>query len=94
MFGKVAATGGRILASVDYERHRGNVFIVAPSIGFGMVPLVAPTLFRSAPDFLETVLDSGILLAPVVAVALNVFFNPGELAADGHAAPLVIADHA
>ena len=28
------------------------------------------------------------------SVALNVFFNPGEAAAEGHAAPTVIADHA
>ena len=94
MFGMVAATGIRILAGVDYERHRGNVFIVAVSIGFGMIPLVAPTLFRAAPDVLRTILDSGILLASVVAVALNVFFNPGEAAAEAHAAPTVIADHA
>lgn len=94
MFGMVAATGIRILASVDYERHRGNVFVVAVSIGFGMIPLVAPTLFRSAPDVLRTVLDSGILLASVVAVALNVFFNSRELPTDGHAMPIVIADHA
>jgi NCS2 family nucleobase:cation symporter-2 len=94
MFGMVAATGIRILASVDYERERGNVFIVAISIGFGMIPLVAPTLFKSAPEMLKTMLDSGILLASITAVVLNVFFNPDQLAADSHVAPTVIADHA
>ena len=94
MFGMVAATGIRILASVDYETRRGNVFIVAVSIGFGMIPLVAPTLFKSAPDVLKTMLDSGILLASVTAVALNAFFNSGHLTEDSHATPLVIADHA
>ena len=94
MFGMVAATGIRILASVDYEKRRGNVFIVAVSIGFGMIPLVAPTLFKSAPDVLKTMLDSGILLASVTAVALNAFFNSGNLTEDSHATPLVIADHA
>ena len=59
-----------------------------------VIPLVAPTLFKAAPDVLRTMLDSGILPASVVAVALSVFFNPGELAADGHAAPMVIAGHA
>ncbi len=94
MFGMVAATGIRILATVDYEARRGNVFIVAISIGFGMIPLVAPTLFKSAPDVLKTMLDSGILLASVTAVALNAFFNPDQLADGAQAAPLVIADHA
>ena len=94
MFGMVAATGIRILASVDYERQRGNVFIVAVSIGFGMIPLVAPTLFKAAPDMLKTMLDSGILLASVASVALNVFFNPGQLAAGAHAASPALADHA
>jgi NCS2 family nucleobase:cation symporter-2 len=35
MFGMVAATGIRILASVDYATQRNNLFIVAISIGFG-----------------------------------------------------------
>ncbi len=91
MFGMVAATGIRILATVDYERNRSAVFIVAISIGFGMIPLVAPTLFKSAPDMLKTLLDSGILLASITAVALNAYFNPGDLAA-AHT-PTVVADH-
>ncbi len=94
MFGMVAATGIRILATVDYEHQRGNVFIVAISIGFGMIPLVAPTLFKSAPDMLKTMLDSGILLASITAVVLNMFFNPNAVAADAHVAPVVVADHA
>ena len=90
MFGMVAATGIRILATVDYERNRSAVFVVAISIGFGMIPLVAPTLFRSAPDMLKTLLDSGILLASITAVALNAYFNPGDLVAH---APAIVADH-
>lgn len=94
MFGMVAATGIRILAAVDYEGRRGNVFVVAISIGFGMIPLVAPTLFHAAPEMLKTVLDSGILIASVTAVALNAFFNPDQITAAAHEAPLVVADHA
>lgn len=91
---KVVETRMRMLAAVDYEGRRGNVFVVAISIGFGMIPLVAPTLFKSAPDMLKTMLDSGILLASVTAVALNAFFNSDQLAAGAHVAPLVVADHA
>ncbi len=42
MFGMVAATGVRILANVDFKTNRNNLYIVAISIGFGMIPLVAP----------------------------------------------------
>jgi NCS2 family nucleobase:cation symporter-2 len=75
MFGMVAATGIKILSGVDYNANRNNLFVVAISIGFGMIPLVAPTLFKSFPEVMKPVIDSGILLATVAAVALNAFFN-------------------
>jgi NCS2 family nucleobase:cation symporter-2 len=75
MFGMVAATGIRILASVEYKTNRNNLFIVAISIGFGMVPLVAPTFFVTLPKALEPLFNSGIVLAAVAAVLLNVYFN-------------------
>jgi uric acid transporter len=93
MFGMVAATGIRILATVDYETNRSNLFIVALSIGFGMIPLVAPNLFHTAPSMLKTMLDSGILLASIVAVALNAYFNPHQLASGAHDAPIIAAEH-
>ncbi len=92
MFGMVAATGIRILATVDYENNRSNVFIVAVSIGFGMIPVVAPTLFHAAPAMFKTMLDSGILLASIVSVSLNAFFNPQQLRSSY--VPVVVADHA
>ena len=75
MFGMVAATGVRILATVDFKGNRNNLFIVAVSIGFGMIPLVAPGFFRQLPHALQPLLESGILLAAIVSVALNLFFN-------------------
>jgi xanthine/uracil permease len=42
MFGMVAATGIRILPTVDFKNNRHNLYIVALSIGFGLIPLVAP----------------------------------------------------
>ncbi|BDU74929.1 nucleobase:cation symporter-2 family protein [Mesoterricola silvestris] len=75
MFGMVAATGIRILGGVDFQRNRNNLYIVAISIGFGMIPLVADKFFREMPRPLEPLLGSGILLASLVAVALNLFFN-------------------
>ncbi len=42
MFGMVAATGIRILSTVDYKGNRNNLYIVALAVGFGLIPLVAP----------------------------------------------------
>jgi NCS2 family nucleobase:cation symporter-2 len=75
MFGMVAATGARILTAVDFRTNTKNLFVVAVSVGFGMIPLVAPTFFRNLPHALHPLLESGILLAAIVAVLLNAFFN-------------------
>ena len=75
MFGMVAATGIRILSGVDYRTNRNNAYVVAISIGFGMIPTVAPDFFKNMPHELGPLLHSGILLSAIVAVALNVFFN-------------------
>lgn len=75
MFGMVAATGIRILTEVDYRTNRNNLYIVAIASGFGMIPLVAPRFFQALPEALGPILHSGILLAALSAVALNLFFN-------------------
>ncbi|MBV8510546.1 MAG: purine permease [Xanthobacteraceae bacterium] len=97
MFGMVAATGIRILAAVDYKTNRNNLFIVAIAIGFGMIPLVAPTFFANLPKPLEPLLNSGIVLAAIAAVLLNAYFNGGGAPATGAsnaAAAAAAADHA
>jgi len=40
-----------------------------------MIPLVAPTFFARFPGELRPLVDSGILLAALVAVLLNALFN-------------------
>ncbi|MGJ4951911.1 nucleobase:cation symporter-2 family protein [Bradyrhizobium sp. HKCCYLS20291] len=75
MFGMVAATGARILANVDFKTNRFNLFIVAISVGFGLIPLAAPGFFHNLPRDLQPLLESGILLCAVAAVLLNAFFN-------------------
>ncbi len=82
MFGMVAATGIRILAGVDYKASRHNLYIVAISIGFGMVPLVAPRWTQQMPHALHPLLESGILLAALSAVFLNLFFNGSRAGAE------------
>jgi len=75
MFGMVAATGIRILSTVDYKNNRNNLYIVALSIGFGLIPLVAPRWTQHMAHSLHPLLESGILLTAVAAVLLNLFFN-------------------
>ncbi len=75
MFGMVAATGIRILAGVDFKSNRNNLFIVAIAVGFGMIPLVAPNFKQWLPHGIHPLIESGILLASIAAVALNAYFN-------------------
>jgi uric acid transporter len=75
MFGMVAATGIRILANVDFKTGRNNLYIVAISIGVGMIPLVAPRWSQQMAHGLHPLLESGILLTAIAAVLLNLYFN-------------------
>ncbi len=78
MFGMVAATGIRILSTVDYKGNRNNLYIVALAIAFGLIPLVAPRWTQQMSHSLHPLLDSGILLTAIAAVVLNLFFNGGK----------------
>ena len=75
MFGMVAATGIRILAGVDFKGNRFNALIVAISLGIGMVPLIAPNFKQWMPHGIHPLIESGILLASITAVLMNLFFN-------------------
>jgi uric acid transporter len=88
MFGMVAATGIRILGGVDFKNNRFNGLIVAISIGIGMIPLIAPNFKQWMPHGLHPLIESGILLASIAAVALNLYFNgaKGDTAAAVQAA--------
>jgi uric acid transporter len=74
LFGTVAASGIRTLASVDY-RGNMNLIIVAISIGMGMIPIAAPTFWENFPGWFQTIFHSGISSAAIAAVLLNLFFN-------------------
>jgi uracil-xanthine permease len=78
MFGMVAATGIRILSSVEFQANRNNLFIVAVSVTIGMIPLIAPNFKQWMPHGIHPLIDSGILLTSVSAVLLNAFFNGGK----------------
>jgi NCS2 family nucleobase:cation symporter-2 len=78
MFGMVAATGIRILANVDFKHNRHNLYIVAIAIGAGMIPVVAPRWSQQMAHSLQPLMESGILLTAIAAVALNLYFNGGQ----------------
>jgi len=92
MFGMVAATGIRILSTVDYRGNRNNLYIVALAIGFGLIPLVAPRWMQQMAHSLHPLLESGILLTAVSAVLLNLFFNGAKADVAGAIAAAKVAD--
>ena len=97
MFGMVAATGARILGAVDFRTNPYNMFVMAVSVGFGMIPLVSPNFFRNLPHELHPLLESGILLAAIASVLLNAFFNgvgTAERARGEASAAAAAAEHA
>jgi NCS2 family nucleobase:cation symporter-2 len=67
--------GARILSAVDVEGERLDLLVVALSVGFGMIPPVAPGVFKALPHALHPLLESGLLLAAIVSVALNAFLD-------------------
>lgn len=93
MFGMVAATGIRILSTVDFAKNRNNLFIVAVSLGFGMIPLVAPDFKQWMWHDLHPLIESGILLASMAAVALNAFFNGASASSEDAKAAAMVAEH-
>lgn len=74
MFGMVAATGIKILHEADISDRR-NQLLVAVSMGMGMAPVVRPELFAQLPHRMEPITHSGIAMATVSALTLNLLFN-------------------
>lgn len=88
LFGTVAASGIRNLSTVKYEGNM-NLIIVASSLAFGMIPVVQPEFYSNFPSWVETIFESGISSAAIVAVVLNIVFN--ELSAGNTTHPSVFA---
>ncbi|WP_338480142.1 nucleobase:cation symporter-2 family protein [Pseudomonas trivialis] len=74
LFGTVAASGIRTLSKVDY-RNNMNLIIVATSIGFGMIPIAAPSFYDQFPGWFATIFHSGISSSAIMAIVLNLAFN-------------------
>lgn len=74
LFGMVAANGIRTLSKVDYDGTL-NLVIVATTLGVGVLPVAMPRFWAHFPDWLATIMNSGISAASLVAVVLNLAFN-------------------
>lgn len=74
LFGTVAASGIRTLARVNYHNNM-NLVIVATSIGFGMLPIAAPSFYHDFPSWFATIFHSGISSSAIMAICLNLLFN-------------------
>lgn len=74
LFGTVAASGIRTLSQVDYSGN-ANTIVVATSLAFGMAPIVQGEIWEHFPDWWQTIFDSGITSAAIMAVLLNIIFN-------------------
>lgn len=74
LFGTVAASGIRTLATVNYKNNM-NLIVVPTSLGFGILPIAAPTFYDHFPSWFATIFHSGISSAAVMAILLNLLFN-------------------
>ncbi|MGW6740152.1 nucleobase:cation symporter-2 family protein [Streptomyces sp. NPDC055025] len=74
MFATVTAVGINTLRKVEFEG-TGNLLIVAVSIGVGMLPVVAPTIYHAFPAWVQIIGGSAITSATVAAFLLNLLFN-------------------
>lgn len=75
MFGMVAASGVRILQSVEFKKKPHNTYIFAISMGVGLIPTLSQKFFSQFPPALDPLLHSGVLLTVICAVVLNLLFN-------------------
>nr|WP_256581786.1 solute carrier family 23 protein [Pseudomonas sp. S09F 262] len=70
----VAATGIKILQEADIADRR-NQLLVAVSIGMGLIPVVRPEFFAQLPLWMSPITHSGIAMATLSALSLNILFN-------------------
>ncbi|MGW0577166.1 nucleobase:cation symporter-2 family protein [Streptomyces sp. NPDC002920] len=74
MFATVTAVGINTLRKVEFEG-TNNLLIVAVSIGVGMLPVAAPTIYHAFPTWVQIIGGSAITSATLAAFLLNLLFN-------------------
>jgi xanthine permease len=94
MFAMVTSVGVRTLHRATFEGNN-NLLVVAIAIGVGLLPTVAPSIYKNMPDDFQVIFGSSITSTVIVVFALNLFFNhllggqkvrePVEVAVEGGA---------
>ncbi|AXG82245.1 purine permease [Streptomyces paludis] len=74
MFATVTAVGVNTLRKVRFEG-TDNLLIVAVSIGVGMLPVAAPTIYHAFPSWFQIIAGSAITSATLTAFLLNLLFH-------------------
>ncbi|KER04280.1 xanthine/uracil permease [Photorhabdus temperata subsp. temperata Meg1] len=72
MFGTIAASGVRIVSREALNRRA--IMIIALSLAVGMGVSQQPLILQFAPDWLKTLLSSGIAAGGLTAIILNLLF--------------------
>ena len=85
MFGMVAATGVQTLGQSDLSDKK-NLYVVALSLGVGLIPVVDPHFFDKLPPSISTFLHNGVVLGVATAIVLNLLLNRSRGAGALHTA--------
>ena len=70
MFGTIAATGVRIVASQPIDRKA--ILVLAASLSFGMGVELMPDILRATPDSVRIIFSSGITTGGLTAIVANI----------------------
>ncbi|CAM5784343.1 nucleobase:cation symporter-2 family protein [Castellaniella caeni] len=74
MFGVVVAAGIHTLSKVDYENNN-NVLIVGFTLVISLIPVLTPAVFKQMPEWNTPFLHSGVVIACIVSVLMNLVLN-------------------
>ncbi|GKW33265.1 xanthine permease [Pectobacterium carotovorum subsp. carotovorum] len=76
MFGTIAASGVRIVSREPLNRRA--IIIIALSLAVGLGVSQQPLILQFAPDWIKTLLSSGIAAGGITAIVLNIVFPHEE----------------
>jgi xanthine/uracil permease len=72
----IVVLGVQMLARTDLH-DQTNTFIVAVSLGLGLLPILVANPYAALPDNLRILLESGVAVGAVSAAVLNALFRHG-----------------